>query len=61
MAAMVPHSRHSRIRQLANILGDCSMRQRCEWVTMAATVDHFSHNALMAFLFYVGCVLRRNT
>ncbi len=48
-AAMVPHSWHRRIQQSANMLGDCSMRRHCEWVTMAATVDHSSHDALMDF------------
>ena len=56
-----PHSWRLDIRQSANILGDCSMRRRREWVTMAATVDHSSHNASMAFLLNVGCVSRRNT
>jgi hypothetical protein len=43
---MVPHSRRQHIQQSANILGDCFMRQRHEWGTMAADVGHLGHDAL---------------
>jgi hypothetical protein len=45
-AAMVPHSQRRRIRQSANILGDCFMWRRREWGTMAAVVGHLGHGAL---------------
>ncbi len=53
---MVPHSRCRRIRQSPNILGDCSVRRLRKWGTMAATVDHSSHDASMDFLFLLWAV-----
>jgi hypothetical protein len=43
-ATMVPHSWRRRIRQSANILGDCCLRRPQEWGTMAAVVGHLGHN-----------------
>ena len=40
---MVPHSRRRHIRQSANIMGDCFMRRRREWDTVAAVVGHLGH------------------
>ncbi len=43
---MVPHSRRRRIQQSSNILGNCHLRWRQEWGTMAAAVGHLGHDTL---------------
>ena len=70
--AMVPHSRHMvpPLHQSASTLGDCCVRQREEWGTMAAdvTVNNLGHDdvstdvvgvGLLWVVSYVG--YRRNT
>jgi hypothetical protein len=42
---MVAHSWRHRLRQSANILGDCCMRQCQEWGIIAAAIGHLGHNA----------------
>jgi hypothetical protein len=60
MVAMVPHFRRCRIRQSANILGNCCLHQRLEWGTMAAAVGYLGHNAStdivgwLWFVIYIG-------
>ncbi len=54
---MVPHTRHHRTRQFANILGNCCMRQRQEWGTMAATIGHLGHDLSMDIVGWLWAVL----
>ena len=50
---MVPHSQCSRMRKLANILGNYCMRRRREWDNMAAVVGHLGHSVSTDVV--VGC------
>jgi hypothetical protein len=43
---VLPHSWRRRIRQSANILGDCSLQRRRDWGTRTAVVGHLGHNVL---------------
>jgi len=55
---MVPHSRRRRIRQAANITGDCCMRRRGEWGNMAAIVGNLRHDVstdIVGLLWVVFC------
>ncbi len=54
---MVPHSRRHRIRQSANILGNCCMHQRQEWGIIAAAISHLVHDALMNIVGWLWVVL----
>jgi hypothetical protein len=45
MAAMVPLSWRRHTRQSANILGDCCLRWRQEWGTMAVVVGYLGQDA----------------
>jgi hypothetical protein len=57
---MVPHSRHHRIQQSANILGDRCVHWHWEWGTMVVAVSHLGHDVstdivgLLQVVSYVG-------
>jgi hypothetical protein len=48
MAVLMPHSRHRRMHQSANMLDDCCccVRWRWECGTMATAVNHLGHDVL---------------
>ncbi len=54
---MVPHSRCHCIRQSAIILGDCCMRQRREWGTIAAAIGHLGHDGLADIVDWLWVVI----